>query len=160
MGRMYTVEFSDTAVATASGDVDFFEILPAANKPIRVHAVYLSQSSDVGDAAEEMLRVKIMRLPATVTSGTGGSSATPVPLDVNDAASGATCEVLNTAVATTSGTGLDVHPDAFNIRVGWPYMPTPEMRLRAQNTEAIIVRLMAAVTDELTMSGVLYFEEL
>ena len=159
MSRIYTVEFEGTAVATASGDVDFFEILPAANKPVLIHAVFLSQSSDVGDAAEEILRVKIIRLPATVTSGTGGASATPVPLDVNDAAAGAVCEVLNTAVATTSGTAVDIHSDAFNIRVGWVYMPTPEMRPRVNNAEGIVVRLMAATVDELTMSGTVYIEE-
>lgn len=160
MGFVYTVEFEGTAVATASGDVDFFEILPATQRPVLIHACYLSQSSDTGDSAEEILRVKIIRLPATVTSGTGGSSATPVPLNVNAPAAGSTCEVLNTAVATTSGTAVDLHSDAFNIRVGWQWIPTPEMRPRVSNAEAIVVRLMAAVADELTMSGTLYIEEI
>lgn len=160
MGRMYTVEFEGTAVATASGDVDFFEILPADDKPCIVHAVFLSQSSDTGDAAEEILRVKVIRLPATVTSGSSGSSATPVPLDVNDAAAGFAAEVLNTTVATTSGTAVDLHSDAFNIRTGWALVLTPEMRWRVAQAEGLVVRLMAAVTDELTMSGTLYVEEL
>jgi len=157
---MYSVEFEATAVATASGDVDFFEIVPGDDAPVLIHAIYLSQSSDVGDAAEEMLRVKIIRLPATVTSGTGGAAATPVPLNVRYPAASAACEVLNTAVATTSGTAVDIHSDTFNIRAGWVYLPTPEMRPRVAQAEGIVVRLMAAVTDELTMSGTLYMEEL
>ena len=67
---------------------------------------------------------------------------------------------LNTAVATTSGTAVDIHSDTFNIRAGWVYLPTPEMRPRVAQAEGIVVRLMAAVTDELTMSGTLYMEEL
>ena len=159
MGRMYSVEFENQSIATASGDYDLFELAPATNKPIRLHAVYLAVLSETGDAAEEMLRVRIMRLPATVTSGNGTAAAENL-LDTNDSAAGFVSEVIATTVATTTGTAINLHSDAFNCRVGWVYLPTPETRPRAQNAEYLVVRLMAAVTDDLTMSGTCYVEEL
>lgn len=155
MGRLYAVTFENVAVTASQ---DFFEITPADDKPIAIHAVYLSQYSDVGDTAEELLRVKIIRGHAT--GGSGGSSATPVPMNPSDAAAGATAEINNTTIAST-GTAVDLHADTFNIRAGWVYMPTPESRpIANQANTTIVVRLMASPTDSLSMSGTLIFEEI
>src|SRR5574343_36976 len=155
MGRMYAVTFESVAV---TAQVDFFEISPADDKPCIVHACYLSQSSDVGDAAEEMLRVKIIRGHAT--GGSGGSAPTPAPLNPGDAAAGFAAETNNTTIAST-GTAVDLHAEAFNIRSGWVYMPTPEARpVVNQGNTTLVVRLMAAPADSLSMSGTLIVEEL
>lgn len=154
MGRIYSVEFSGVAVSAAQ---DFFEILPAANKPVALHGVFLSQSSDAGDSEEEFLRIRVIR--GHTTSGSGGTSATPRPADSNDAAAGATAEVNNTTIAS-AGTAVNLHSEAFNSRAGLQLIWTPEMRPRCQNAELIVVRLLAAPADALTMSGTLYFEEL
>lgn len=154
MSRLYALTFENIAVTAAQ---DFFEILPATQKPCVVHAVYLSQSSDVGDAAEEMLRVKIIR--GHTSSGSAGSSITAVALDPNDASSGITAERNNTTIAS-GGTAVDLHAEAFNIRSGWVYIPTPECRPVVKNAELLVVRLMAAPGDELSMSGTLIVEEL
>jgi hypothetical protein len=150
---MYSIAFSDIAVTAQQ---DFFELLPATQKPIRLHACFISQISDVGDAAEEMLRVSIIR--GHTTSGSGGASVTPGPLDSVDTAAGATCERNNTTIAS-AGTGLVLHSEAFNIRSGWVYVPTPECRPRCANASIIVVRLLTTPADSLTMSGTLYFEE-
>jgi hypothetical protein len=71
MGRIYTVSFAGT-VTNAGGDTDLIEILPAAEKPVKLRGFSLAQTSEVGDTAEEGLRISVMRLPATVTSGNGG----------------------------------------------------------------------------------------
>jgi hypothetical protein len=54
-----------------------------ADKICAIEAVYLSNvggAADAGDAQEELLRVEMIRLPATVTVGSGGTSMTPNPL--------------------------------------------------------------------------------
>ena len=155
MGRVYAVSFEGVTVTT---QVDFFELTPADDKPIAIHGLFLSQSSDVGDAAEEILRVKIIRGHAT--GGSGGSAPTPAPLDPADAAAGCAAETNNTTIAST-GTAVDLYADAFNIRSGLATIFPPEMRPQAsQANTTIVVRLMAAPADSLTMSGTLYFEEL
>lgn len=156
MGRMYAVTFENVAVTASQ---DFFEISPADDKPVLIHGLYLSQASDVGDAADEMLRIKILR--GHTTSGSGGSAPTPAPLNSSaGAAAGFAAEVNNTTIAS-AGTAVDLHAEAFNIRAGLQYIPTPEARPGAsQANTTLIVRLMAAPADSLTMSGTLILEEL
>lgn len=155
MGRMYAVTFEAVAV---TAQVDFFEITPADDKPCIIHGCYLSQSSDTGDAAEEMLRVKIIR--GHTTGGSGGSAPTPASLNPADAAAGFTAETNNTTIAS-AGTTVDLHSEAFNIRSGWVYMPTPEARpVVNQGNTTLVVRLMAAPADSLTISGTLIVEEM
>lgn len=154
MGRVYSASFENV---TVSASQDFFEILPATQKPVILHACYLSQSSDVGDAAEEMLRVKIIR--GHTTSGSGGSAINGVPLDPDGAADAATVEANNTTIASL-GTAVDLHADAFNIRTGWVYLPAPEDRPVVKNAETLVVRLMAAPADALSMSGTIIYEEI
>ena len=155
MGRMYSAEFSKVAVTL---DQDWFEITPADDKPVAIHAVFITQSSDVGDAAEEILNFKIMR--GHTSSGSSGSSSTPAPLNPIDAAAGATVEVNNTTIATT-GTIVDLHSDSFNIRSGLQLVFPPDQRpVTTQANTTIVVRLLEDTADALTMSGTVYFEEL
>lgn len=155
MGRMYSAEFSKVAVTL---DQDWFEITPADDKPVAIHAIFITQSSDVGDAAEEILDFKIMR--GHTSSGSSGSSSTPAPLNPIDAAAGATVEVNNTTLATT-GTIVDLHSDSFNIRSGLQLIFPPDQRpVTTQANTTVVVRLLLDTADELTMSGTIYFEEL
>lgn len=157
MGRMYSVEFENVAVTAAQ---DFFALLPADDKPIDIHAIFLSQCTEVGDAAEEMLRVKIIRGADTI--GSGGSNPTPIRLNSGDATSGIStnCRV-NDTTETSGGTPLDLHSESFNIRTGWAYVPTPECRIRCRESDGFTaVALIGAPADSITMSGTLIFEEL
>lgn len=155
MGRMYSVIFENVSVSAAQ---DFFELTPADDKPIVIHAIYLSQSSEVGDAMEEFMRVEIVR--GHTTGGSGGTAPTPTPLDPAGASAGAAAEVNNTTIAS-AGTTTVLHAETFNERVGWVFIPTPECRPKAsQANTTIVVRLMAAPADAVSMSGTLYFEEM
>lgn len=155
MGRVYSVNFENIAVTAAQ---DFFEISPADDKPVKILGLFLCQSSDVGDAAEEMLRIQILRGHAT--SGSGGSAQTPVPINPNDPAAGFAAEVNNTTIAS-AGTAVILHSDSFNIRTGIQLFWTPETApLATQGNTTIVVRLLANPADSLTMGGTLYVEEL
>ena len=155
MARVYSVEFENVSASAAQ---DFFEISPAADHPVVILAVYIDQYSDVGDTQEEMLRYQIIR--GHTTSGSGGSSATPRPLDPGDAAAGFSAEVNNTTIAS-AGTAVNLHSGAFNIRAGLALIFPPEMTPVANNgNTTIVVRLLAAPADALSMSGTLYVAEL
>jgi hypothetical protein len=155
MARVYSVSFENVAVTAAQ---DFFEISPADDHPIVITGLFIDQFSDMGDAQEEALRYKIIRGHAT--SGSGGSAATPRPLDPGDAAAGFSAEINNTTIAS-AGTPVDLHAGAFNIRAGLALIFPPEMTpLCNQGQGTIVVRLMAAPADSLSMSGTLYVAEL
>lgn len=157
MGRMYAVTFD---VEAETGQVDFFELVPADDKPLALHSIFIGQTTEVGDAAEEMLEVEIHRGGTGMTSGSGGTAQTPRPLHPTDAAAGFTAETLNTTLATFTS-GVVVHRDAFNVRVGWQYRPTPEERIIVtQANGGLVVRLGAAPADSISWVGTAIVEEL
>ena len=157
MGRMYRVSFTAYSL-TAAGD--FFEIVAASNKPIRLHEVVITQSTEAGDAAAEQMKIEIKRATSGFTSGSGGSSGTVTPLDSADAAAGATAEVKNTTQAA-AGSGALTTIQTRNVHVanGFHYLPTPECQEVFRPTEACIVSLGAAPADSITFDGHAIFEE-
>ena len=147
----YTVSAS-MAVLTADGDIDLLEILPASNYPIRLVGFTLSQTTEIAEAQEESLRVQVIRMAATVTSGSGG--AAPNIEAVNDRAPAAAfaAEVANDTVATTSG-ATDVLEE-----LGWNVRATPlekwydeENQYTFRNGQALLIRLPAAIADDATV---------
>ena len=155
MGRVYLAQFENVAVTVAQ---DFFEVTPAANKPMVIHGYGLHQTTDTGDTAEEILRISLVR--GHTTSGSGGSTVTPALLNSSaDTASGdTTVEINNTTIASTAGTTLYVH--GMNIRAGLEVWFPPEARpgVSAADT-TVVLRLLAAPADSLTMGGWIVFEE-
>lgn len=159
-GRAYAVTFTAVSVSASQ---ELFYIKPAADKPCVVEAVYVSNvggAADAGDTQEELLRIEMLRLPATVTASTGGTAPTPSPMITNDAAAGFTARVNDTGLATTSGTALTLHADGWNVRAGFVWMPPPEHRPIVANAQAIVVRLNSTPADALTVSGTCIVREL
>lgn len=152
-GNMYTVSFEDVAVTAAQ---DLFELVAAAGKPLIIHAIFLSQSSDIGTSEMESLRVRIRR-GATV-SGSGGSAPTPAALNPSSAAASFTAEANNTTQAGT-GTIVLLHSDSWEIHGGFQLVFTPEMRPQVAGGGRIVVDLEGTPTDSLTMHGTIYVEE-
>jgi hypothetical protein len=155
--RMYVCTFDVTAATVA---VDFFEFTPADDKPIVLHALYIAQTTEAGDAMEEMLPWSIQRGGSAMTTGSGGVAATNgVVLGPSGATSGFTFEAMNTTAASFTG-GVVVHRDAFNVRVGLQYIPTPETRIScSQANGGFVVRLGAAPADSISWTGSALIEE-
>ena len=153
-GRIYTVTFSAVAVSAAQ---DLFEITPADDKPVEIVGIELGQSSDAGDAMDELLQISIIR--GFTASGSGGSAPTPAPLSPADTAAGFTAEVNNTTLANT-GTTTTLHSDAFNVRAGWVYIPPLDARpVVNQGNTSLVVRTTAPA-DSVTFNGTMIVREL
>jgi hypothetical protein len=160
IGRLYSVEFHAVSVTAQQ---DFFYIKPAADKITWIESVNIAASggtADAGDAQEELFDIEIIRLPATVTVGSGGGSFTPTPQAVNDAAAGFTARINDTTKATTSGTATVVWADGMNSRAGWIYLPPPEHTAMVANAQAIVVRLNTTPADAILLSGTALVREL
>lgn len=153
MGRVYTVQFTGVAVTAQQ---DLFEIVAAAGKNCRVLGLYLSQSTEVGDAQEEGL--SILLKSGQTTSGTGGSAPTPVPLNVTDAAAGFTSEVNNTTKASV-GTIVTHHADNWNVRAPFVLLWPEKMQIELTGGRRLTAELATTPADSITMSGTLYVEE-
>ncbi len=160
MSRIYAVPYTGT-IANAGGDSDLLEILPADDKPCTLLGWSIGQTSEVGDAAEEGLRVSVIRLPATVTGGSGGSAVTPAKTNSTDAAAGFAAECNNTTVATTSGSAEIFGEHAWNERGSpWDFFyPDKRYAPQAKQGEAIVVRMQTTPADDLTGAVTFWVEE-
>jgi hypothetical protein len=151
------VAFEGQTVANASGDYDLFEVSPADDRPVALVALTLVVTSELAEAQEEWLRIAIIRGHST---GGNGSATTARPVNPTGAASGFAAETLATTPAS-AGTGVTLLADGFNVRNGYSFGPLPLNFgfgcSQAQTT--IVVRLMAAVVDDVTMSGTLWVAE-
>lgn len=151
MGRMYSATFEEVAVTAIQ---DLFEINAPADSVVAIHGVVISQSSDAGDSESEQLNV-LVHLGST--SGSGGSTPTARPLNLGDAAFGGTVEANNTSQSTE---GVFLHAESFNVMAGLQIWLPPECRWIISPSDRLIIELQVAPADSLTMSGVVYFEEI
>jgi len=159
MGRIYSVSYQGT-ITNAGGDVDLLEVLPADDKPVKLRGFMLSQISEVGDAAEEGLRVSILRMAATVTTG-NGTSTTPIPMDSANVAFGGTAECNGATVATTSGATVVLAEIGWNIRNSpfeW-WAPDAEFAPKAKQGEGLFVRQQTTAADDYTGCFTFWIEE-
>lgn len=157
-GRIYTVSFAAVSCTLAQ---DFFGLTPADDKPIEIVGLFLTQTgvADVGDAAEEILRLEIIRGYTSI--GSGGGAFTPTPVKSSGtAAAGFTARINDTTVAN-GGTPIIQHEDGFNVRIGYMNWWPEDTECGASQTNTTqVVRLVAAPADAITLSGTLYVREL
>ena len=156
MGRKYTVSGAPAAHAAA---VDLVEILAASTHIILIHEWEVWQTTDVGDAAEEVLTLEQVDGIGAVTSGSGGSSPNKEPHEEGDAASDATVEAFNTTrMAVGSGT-LRTRRFGWNVRVPITKIYTPETRpIVAPGNRWTLA--MPAPADSLTVGFRVVYEEI
>lgn len=151
--RVYTAQFTNVAVTAQQ---DLFAILAAAEKPVTIHEIFLSQSTEVGDAMEEGLSV-VIKQGATV-AGSGGSIPAVVPRDVDDSAGGAVVRANDTTIANT-GTIVTTHAFNWNVRVPLQLLFTPELRPYAKGQRRIVVGLLTTPADSISVSGTITWSE-
>ena len=156
MGMLYAAVVDNKAV---TGAVDLFEVTTVGTRPLLLHGLRVWQTTDLGDAAEEVLRIGIYR---GSTAGSGGTAITEVKYNdgsdqpTNDTA---VVEYMTGGTSSTSGTLIDII--SWNIRIPLTEIWTPEMRIRVDsNDDPISFRFIAAPADSITMGAVLIWEEL
>lgn len=148
MSRLYSLSFTEVAV---SAQQDLFQV-EALVVPAKLHAVFLSQTTDVGDAAAESLSIIIRRVTDAVTD-----DLATVLLDTGDATQNADVAINETTELVTGASV--VHAEDWNIAMPFVYLPTPELRPNIVIGDVLVVNLNTTPADSITMSGTLYFEE-
>ncbi len=151
--RVYTMEFSGVAVSAVQ---DLLAIYTGASKAIKVHEVVLGQvtATTIGNLA-----ITLKRLLPTVTSGSGGTAGTIVPINPGDAAATVTGRTNDTGQATATTTNI-IRGDVVNVLNGYQYLPPPDDRPIVGLNEAFVVSLNTAPSAAETFSGTITFEEL
>lgn len=148
----YTASQDAQAITTA---VDLFHITIADDKPFWLWRLEICNTTDLGDANEEVLKLGFY---SGVTGGGGGSALTEVATsDYNSITAGSA--IVGQGTASTSGTLRKVF--YWNIRQAGPiYIATPEDVVRVgQGSSACAIRFLAAPADSVTMSAELTWLE-
>lgn len=153
MARIYTAQFNGVAVTAQQ---DFFELVAGTNTPITIHEIFLSQSSDFGDAQEEGLIILLKQ--GSTTTGSGGSAPTKVPRDLDDSASAATVAANNTTRAT-AGTIVTHYAWVWNERMPLQILFTPETRPYIKGGRRCTIECSTAPADSITVSGTVTWSE-
>ena len=154
-GRVYSAVFEGVTVSVAQ---DFFELTAPATAAVCVREIHITQDDN---ETSQQLPVKLIRVPATVTSGSGGSAPTPRKMENGSPAAAATVEANNTTVATTSGTLEILRRIGDNVLNGWHWVFLPETMLWLAPSGVLVVRLVTAPSPSaLTMSGEIVWEEI
>ena len=157
MGRIYTASVTGTAVTAA---VDLCEIVPPAGRIVVLHGWDINQTTDFGDAQDEVLGLLLKRGSSGSTSGSGGSTPTPAPHETNQGAAGSTTEMMNTTQAVAGGGTLTtIWTTSWNVRAGDYRVLTPEMRHVFGPSERLILS-QTAPADSITMNVSIFFEEI
>lgn len=149
---IFSAPMDAIAVTTAT---DLFHVTVTADNPVIIHELDLCQTTDLGDAAEEVLRIGVY---VGVTGGSGGTALTEVKYASQDQAT-VTAAVLAANSSISTG-GTLIHVIGWNIRVPLEKIWTPETRPRCDSGEdPLAFRLLTAPTDSITISGTLVWEE-
>ena len=148
---------SSATAASPTASFDAIE-LNSVSGVIRVCWACLWQTTDLGDAAEEVLRVEWVR--GNATSGSGGQTAVITPCNPFDASATGlfTAEMLNTTLAST-GTPVALAVQGWNIRIPFDRPYPPGQEIYARTTERLCFRV-AAPADAITVNASFLVEQL
>lgn len=149
MPRSYTVTLAPTAIAVAT--TDLIAVRAATDIPIKIRALRVWQTSDFGDAQDEVVTLQLVR--GNTTAGSAGSAFTPVPNDKKDSAASFTARVGDTTAASAGTTDIP-YQTGWNVRAPLEIILTEEMMPRGdQGGGFIVLRFGAAPVDSLTIGA-------
>src|SRR3954453_23581575 len=130
--RVYSTFFENVTIAAVQ---DIFLLKAGGANGADLHQIDLSAG---GVTAPAEIRLRLKRLPATVTNGSGGTAPTMSATDSGDTkAATATVRANDTTQATTSGTAATLQAHQWNVLMPWQYLPAPEDREVIQASEAL-----------------------
>ena len=152
MSRVYVVTFSN-AVTVAQ---DLAALVATANMALEVVSFGVGPDT----TTVENLRLNLKRLTATLSAGSGGSAATPVPDRSSDAAATVTARVNDTTQMTTSGGTVFLHRTSINLVNGYEWIYHERVRPIVKPGEGLVLELATAPAASRTLYGWLKFREL
>lgn len=155
MGRPYSISTGDVSVSASQ---DLINITATAAMAFDVLRVVVGQRSLATNWEAKPLRLR--RMPATVTAGSGGSSLTPRRGIFGDAAPTITAHGNDTTPMTTGGTAEDLMQDMFVFFNGLLWVMTPREKLTITISQGLALNLPTAPSGASNMSATVWVEEI
>lgn len=162
MGLIYTVAFDGTVTA-AGGDTTIWEIDPAADYDVTVIGYSFDVTSELQEAQEEWLRMRIRRYVGGTFTSSNGTAQTPRPTEEgNSQAFRGVVEANGTTIASSTGTAHELGEFGVPVRGGYgPIFLPPEYRwnVRGVANSALVFDMLNTLADDVTLVSTLWLEE-
>lgn len=156
--KVYTVEFDDATVLVAEGNVDYWQLIPADDRPIAIIGIFLAMD-DEGDAGERNIRWQVIRGHTSAGSGAEFPTVTPRPANRGSGGAGFTASGNLDGVAS-AGSVHKLHTDRFNTRIGIrEFLPEEAWWGASQADVHLTVRQLSTVNETKKVSSTLYVAE-
>jgi hypothetical protein len=149
---IFTAQFNAVSV---SAQQDLLSIVAPTSQLVIIHEIGFSQTSKAGDA-NEVDWLLLIKSGQTV-AGSGGTSVTG--RNFSGTAANSTCRANDTTKAN-SGTIITHYPDAWNIRVSYCKVWTPETRPILPPSRRMTFELATTPGSATTCNGYVVFQEL
>ena len=143
------------AGAARTAAFDAVELTPATGI-IRVKRLCIWQTTDLGDAQEEVLLVEWIR--GYTTTGSGNVTTVQTPLNAFDSAATVTAKLLASTVAT-AGSPVPLGVMGWNIRIPLDVLFPPGEEIVARGTTRLVARV-SAPADSITVNASCLYEQL
>jgi hypothetical protein len=156
MAKVFTATFSAVAVSAAQ---DVFEIVAGTDYRVQILECRLGQYTDFGDAAAELVSIRVIR--GNTTTGSGGTAPTPRPTSAWGSEMAFSTVAANNTTPASNGTEEVLLADSFNVAAGFLYAPddVDDGAFTLRPGQRLCFRITAPA-DALTMNGTLTFKEL
>lgn len=141
---------------TAAGDM--LQVAAPGDAILEICAVYISQSTEAGDAQSEQVTVSLNRITGSPSSGSGGTVFNPVPMMGLQPAAGTTLR-SNATTDLSGGTHTIWHAESFNVAVGLALNFAPGERLIIGPNEHFLLKLVSTPIDSITFDYNVIFNE-
>lgn len=154
VGLMYAAPLTLTG---ATLDMDIVSLVAGAAGVFCVHELHLGQMTEFGDAAAEMIDVKISRFEGAFTIGSVGSAGTEEPFHTGGVAADTSMRFGDTTI-TSGGTEQIFKRDSFHVAAGFHYVPLPGSRIFVSPTDAFVCWIDTP-DDSIDYRGYVIWEE-
>ena len=153
--RIYTAGIDNVTIGTAVQDI--FYIKAGAANGVELHYIELNAG---GVTSPTEIRLRLKRLPVTVTAGSVGTAPTMSALDSGDTKTAtAVVRANDTTQSSTSGTAANLAFFQWNLLLPFQFLPAPEDRPAIAAAEALVLDLPAALAATVAISGFIHWRE-
>jgi hypothetical protein len=149
---MYTVPLDALSVAVVA---ELWYLAAPADAIVILHEVRITQ-----DTSETSEQLPINIFKTATDQAAKGTSKTPVPLETGNAAFGGVCRSYIVTADTFATETTPLFRQSQNVLNGWHWLFTPETRPVLSPSERLCIKLDAAPTAALPISGCIIFEEI
>jgi hypothetical protein len=152
MGRIYSAVMDAQAVAAVD---ELFFIAAPADSVVVIHEIVITQ--DTSETSEQ-LPLNIFR--TATDQAAKGTANTPAPHSVGDAAFGGVVRTHILTAETFATETTMIQRQSQNQLNGWHILPTPETRIAISPSGRLVIKLDAAPSASIPISGYVVFEEI